>query len=311
MFTYWCATKLPVFFSRNKKSKIPYVDDDHEPTLKFVSKVSAKKRPNSTMERPTEATATTTQNGGIGMGCQSQNRNSQQKRAYELAKNNNPRSSKRAREGGQQTTLAGEVAEVFDPLKHCKVCKARHYGLRVPKRPHSVFCEKNTMTRGRGPLNELTMETIKESRRLTRHFSAPLPPNQRGSWRHSTRENGEKFFAPRRNTAKAKGNRQNDKMIATPAVFCEKVTALVEDSTFVEKHNTKGAPLAMIAMAEAVSESITRKKNEAIFNHHFEGITMTVPSTKEQFESPHYHSIVGQKLLFVDWDRCGITVPLS
>jgi hypothetical protein len=55
----------------------------------------------------------------------------------------------------------------------------------------------------------------------------------------------------------------------------------------------------MIALASYVMKEIVRK-SENDFRKHFNGLTFVVPdcSTKT---SPYYHSIVGQKLLLVDW----------
>ena len=73
----------------------------------------------------------------------------------------------------------------------------------------------------------------------------------------------------------------------------------VDNPDFREKHKTKNAPLAMIAFVEEVSEQIIRPK---LTLEYFRGITMTVPMCEEAGDNPHYHSIVGQKLLLVDWE---------
>jgi len=42
----------------------------------------------------------------------------------------------------------------------------------------------------------------------------------------------------------------------------------------------------------------------------FNGISMEVPACPEAHDNPHYHSIVGTKLLYVDWERThGVRVP--
>ena len=46
-----------------------------------------------------------------------------------------------------------------------------------------------------------TLQQQQEDRRLKDHFSAALTDAEKGSWRHSTKEAGEAFFAHRPNTA--------------------------------------------------------------------------------------------------------------
>jgi len=56
----------------------------------------------------------------------------------------------------------------------------------------------------------------------------------------------------------------------------------------------------MIAFAGTLMEQIGRGKNNNLFEYFNAGMAITVPDTKEPMP-PHYHSIVGQKLLYVDW----------
>ena len=94
--------------------------------------------------------------------------------------------------------------------------------------------------------------------------------------------------------------------------FCKAVASKTSDNSFHECHNTKGAPLAMIAFAEVVVESIIRR---GLFENYFDGLSMTVPPCNvadSALQNPYYHSIVGQQLLLVDWERThGIKVPQS
>ena len=80
--------------------------------------------------------------------------------------------------------------------------------------------------------------------------------------------------------------------------FCQEVTTIINKSSFVEEHAKSRAPLAMLALASVVVEKIVNKKKMA---QHFDSMTFTVPASKAMCANPHYHSIVGQQLLHVDW----------
>jgi len=83
--------------------------------------------------------------------------------------------------------------------------------------------------------------------------------------------------------------------------LCAAVSKTVGDNKFATEHaGNSRAPLAMIAFALAVVERILRNK-EINAQCHFDGISMTVPATNNAYYNPHCHSIVGQKLLYVDW----------
>ena len=68
----------------------------------------------------------------------------------------------------------------------------------------------------------------------------------------------------------------------------------------------------MLAFAKVVMEKVVKSK---LINNHdfFEGITIKVPARKDALMLPQYHSIVGQKLLYVDWYKmygiCDINCP--
>ena len=91
------------------------------------------------------------------------------------------------------------------------------------------------------------------------------------------------------------------------ATLSSAVTTIVNDPEFAEAHEDSRAPLAMIAFARVVVTKIILDKRVDI-GCHFQGLTTTVPVTEEM--EPHYHSIVGQKLLNVDWKAMhGIDIP--
>jgi len=81
--------------------------------------------------------------------------------------------------------------------------------------------------------------------------------------------------------------------------LCHSVTSKVNDASFLDEHKDSRAPLAMLAFAGVVVESIIRKRNVNTSDY-FNGLAMTVPSTKEAMPA-QYHSIVGQELLYVNW----------
>jgi len=242
------------------------------------------------------------------MGRQSQQRVSNTKRAYQLASTGKTNKKRK----GEQLTLEGRAA--FNPQKDCIVCRARHLativqGARVPNRAHSVYCPKNKTTKGLGPISEQNLATAVEEQRLKELFERPLNMNEKASSKHCTAAAATAFFAPKK---KAPGKpKETDEPppqgidVAPPINFVKGVSDLVADAAFRDKHKAKSAPLAMMAFAEFVVANVVKSK----FPDHFAGVTMVVPPSPEAINNPHYHSIVGQKFLYVDWKRCGVTVP--
>jgi hypothetical protein len=97
-------------------------------------------------------------------------------------------------------------------------------------------------------------------------------------------------------------------------VLYHEVVARVNESSFGEAHAGNKAPLAMLAMALVVVERIIRpnRPNKGTqLKEFFTDLTFTVPSAPDDIlVDPNYHSIVGQKLLLVDWHRMfGLAVP--
>jgi hypothetical protein len=115
----------------------------------------------------TQSAAEEPQNGG--MGRQSQHRNSQTKRVYQLAGNNNLYKKKQKQQEQVQQTLTG--GEAFVAEKHCKVCRASRAlslileNARIPKRSHHVNCLKNTKTKGKGALSALAIARLEDDKR--------------------------------------------------------------------------------------------------------------------------------------------------
>jgi len=93
-----------------------------------------------------------------------------------------------------------------------------------------------------------------------------------------------------------------------PIDFCKLVGDLVSSPRFQEKHKTKGTSLAMIAFAFIVRDEVMN--SEVQMKKHFDGLTITAPQSPNNYNNPHHHSIIGNKLLLADWPRmCGIEVP--
>jgi hypothetical protein len=248
------------------------------------------------------------ENGGPqqqAMGPQSQRRLTLKERTHQLQSNNKKRK-------GVQQTLYGQ--EAFEPLKHCEPCKAKKYGLRVPHRPHHPLCWNNRRTGG--ITSKATLDSIKEMKRQEKVNKAPLKEHERFSWRHSDKESGAEFFRERRvhDTLSSKHKTTTTTTMGTTArptlqvntaptvhgSFSAADTEKVNDFTFLAEHSKSRSPVAIMALASIVVERIVRGKEDLM--KHFDGLTFTVPSVDGVMD-PHYHSIVGQKLLLVDWKK--------
>ena len=230
------------------------------------------------------------------MGLQSQRRLSLKGRTHKMQSQ-----SKRKKKG--QLTMFGGVA--FDPKHDCPVCKGRLWG-RTVHRAHHKLCWNNRRTKG---LDPTALARAKEEKRLEKFFAPPLTDAEKPSSRHATVDNGKAFFAPRPAVAKKSTSSPKQQSQPMPSrtlscmqdLLCERVTAKINDTTaFVEANKWKRAPLAMQAFAIVVVELIIRPRDVDIHDH-FDGMTIRVPSTCGASLDPHYHSIIGQKLLYVDW----------
>jgi len=245
-------------------------------------------------------------------GRQSQQRiSNQHKRKHKLCSNNNNKKRKK----GDQLTLLGGTA--FEAQKDCVVCKARFLatfveGHRAPNRAHHPLCIRNTKTRGKGELSELQKATLEDNKRY-KALVRPITAAEKGSSRNLPADSGAAFFAPRAKTPPPKmivgAALANDSdEVLSPSYFCQAVSKLVLDDEFIQRHKDKRAPLAMMAFADEVANTIIRQKR----SHEFFGkqLTMEVPDCDEAYNNPHYHSVVGQKTMLVEWERShGIEVP--
>lgn len=234
------------------------------------------------------------------MGPQSQRRLTLQERTHQLKAGSNKK-----RKTGQQT-LQGEAA--FDPIKNCPVCRARASNLPIPHRAHHKLCVNNRKTKG--VTSFTTLNQIRIDKQLKEHFQKPLAQSEKADWRNSTVEAGKVFFAPRgqvkekefRQEPAFKPSTSNMTDWISAGEMCKAVSEKVLDASFVAEQSKRKNPIAMAAFAGFVSEKIIRAKK---IPQYFKGITLTVPATEDSSMcgSPHYHSIVGMKLLLVDWVR--------
>jgi len=261
--------------------------------------------------RPVNPYAKPAQNA-VNMGRQSQQRVANQtKRKYKLCSNSSNNNNKK-RKKGDQLTLQGGVA--FNPEEDCPICKAHSMRkwfptFTVPKRAHDVRCPKNTKTHGLGELTEQTINSLADNKRY-KALTTPIQPSERYSGKHVTKAVVNLFLGPRPkpkpNTVKM-ATTANEEMV--PLGFSDSVKEMVNNPEFREQHKAKGAPLAMLAFANAVMERISRQKD--LFYDFFNGVEMEVPASfQDQADNPCYHSIVGNKLMYIDWNKThGLQVP--
>ena len=246
------------------------------------------------------------------MGRQSQQRvSNQHKRKCKQA-------SPRRRRKGDQLTLQGAVA--FDPEADCQICRAQSIkkfmpSYTVPKRSHHTRCPRNTKTLGLGDLTEQTMATLAENKRH-KTITAPIRPDKKFSGKHNTKAAALAFFAAAKTTTtkttitKPMTEVENfPQDIVSPTSLSKAVGKLVSDPDFQARHRNKMAPLAMLAFATEISKKIINNKDKSVLLQYFDGIEMVVP-TCQHHDDPHYHSISGTKLLYVDWEQTyGMQVP--
>lgn len=213
-----------------------------------------------------------------------------------------------------QTTLFG--GEAFDPYKHCEICKAILGKYTKPHRKHHPDCWNNSKTKGK---LQSELKRIAEAKRLKDRLNEPLTDQFSGI--HATQANVAAFMTPKpATTERMKANpsfvaMKKAKPVSTvtaravlTAELYKTVTALIKEPAFFEKQLSNTAPLPMVAFAKVVVDQIILNKDVDMHNH-MQGITFTVPEHREYTE-PHYYSIVGQKLLYVDWTKVyGVTIP--
>jgi len=239
------------------------------------------------------------------MGPQSQRRLTSTERTSQLKAN---ASGHKKRRGGQ-LTLNGDAA--FDPIKDCEICKARHIGCSEPHRGHHPLCWNNKRTKG--ITSEATLASNKEANRLKAFFSQPVQQHELFTTRNNSKEAGQRFFEPRIEPRISVDNTtmtttSTTTMVTettpTPEDFCQTVSTRAQDESFCLEHKNKEAPLAVLALAGCVVERMLRNKDTTGHNKHFQnGTAFVVPPANGMHDNPQHHSVVGQKLLLVDWKK--------
>jgi hypothetical protein len=170
----------------------------------------------------------------------------------------------------------------------------------------------------------VSQDSIAESEKLRKHFAEPMSAQEKYSSRNNSSAAAQAFFEPRANTKKkappatttASFAGDSPSSVVDADVLYHEVVARVNESSFGEAHaGNKAAPLAMLAtMASVVVERIIRpnRPNKGTqLKEFFIDLTFTVPPAPgDILVDPNYHSIVGQKLLLVDWHwMFGLAVP--
>jgi len=165
---------------------------------------------------------------------------------------------------GDQLTLDNRVA--FQAECDCKVCKAKEIkkwmpSCSIPKRAHHPLCNLNAKTRG---LGEVTASTLEENKRFKALMST-IHPSEKCSAKHMTKESAATFFQPRVShpmtaTIAAATASPATNVQCLPVSFGKTVGDLVKCADFRERHKNKGAPLAMIAFANEVTNHMKEQK---------------------------------------------------
>jgi len=83
-----------------------------------------------------------------------------------------------------------------------------------------------------------------------------------------------------------------------PLSWSQAIKSKLDDPEFCSKFELSKEPLGMLAVAMIAQERFN--KNDRSF---FDGLTFTVPPSDDMCSHPQCHSVVGQKLLLVDWKK--------
>ena len=276
----------------------------------------ARAEPAQQQNEPAEAVEAAQNN--TTMGPQSQRRQSLNQRGRHA----NPRAKKKTKTA--QTTIVGDNA--FDPIVDCIICKAKASGLTPRKRAHHPLCKRNIKTRG---LVGQAAEDARAAEALRARMSAPVQPHERMNIR-PTQEDGDIFFRFRETTRTATATmapattqqqqpqqpqpqpqqqpqveQQHKQQTEQPNTATNPV-ATPEDiaGAYCEVVGSKNsAPLGVYRFSLVVFDELKKTpKTLARLDPYFQGIVATIPSCETSVDAT-YHSVVGQKLYVVDWQR--------
>jgi hypothetical protein len=134
---------------------------------------------------------------------------------------------------------------------------------------------------------------------LEAHFQQKVQPHEKFSSANNSAAACAKLFEPRKMSKKKTSDTNSKKSYPPPTAedFCNEVVRQMSNAEFCLEHQRKESPLPMLALAAYVVERIINNNDKDLFRKYFDGITLTVPPSNNMHKSPHYHSIVGQKLL--------------
>ena len=227
------------------------------------------------------------------MGPQSQQRLSLFQRTQQMK--GRPR-----RVGPQQTTLMGGNA--LNPIFDCIRCAAKFENRTAPHRGHHPRCKLNRKTKG--VTNQRVIDDAAYLSGLAAKMAAPLLPSEKGQGKNMENMSAEawqRYFS----VQPTYPQQTRKESVASVVTSREHTPSDVQTELLARVKSVKGnlrAPNTIQALAEYVTKTcLERKRNIGPLKHFFTGMTFTVPPCSEN-TSALYHSVVGQKLLVVDWE---------
>ena len=263
-----------------------------------------------------------------GMGCRSQNRNNQTKRAKALAQHQTSNKKRKQKEAREFRQLTVEKKKAFEPERACKICSAKRLGTKPPKRPHHVFCPRNTKTRG---IPDHLVEAMKEEERLKKEANKEVTYNPI----IMTQEDFNLFFqlnnkavcdasneattitAADIEISSKRGGRKNC-VARTDALINNKVLSSVGSAQYVFMKSVLNkykeitpdssitCPKMIFALAKTIAETCLEKKRDlSSLTAYMRNMGFCVPDVRDN-NNALWDSIVGCKLYIVDW---GLFLP--
>ena len=262
-----------------------------------------------------------------GMGCQSQRRNNQTKRAKSLAQHQT-KSTKKKKEARRLNQLTLEKKKAFEEDRDCRICSAKRLGIKPPKRSHHEFCTKNSKTKG---IPDHLVEALREEERLKKEATRevtfkPIIMSQ---------EEFNLFFQLNNKTvceasneattitsadielSSKRGGRKNC-VARTTSLINNKVVSSVGSADYVfmrsvlDKYKevapdtSISCPKMVYALAKTIAENcLEKKRNLSSLKAYMRNMEFCVPEVRDN-NNALWDSIVGQKLYIVDW---GLFLP--
>ena len=257
------------------------------------------------------------------MGGQSQRRNNQTKRAKLLAQQRSNKKRKQ-QEAKQLRQLTLEKKKAFEPDRDCTICSSKRLGTKPPKRPHHVFCPKNTKTRG---IPDHLVEAMKEEERLKKEANKEVtyhpiimrqedfnlffrlnnkPVSEASNeattvteddWKLSRVRKGKRNCIAR--TDCLINNQVTSAVGSDEYVFMQSVLAKYKE---IEQDESIMCPKTMYALAKTIAETcLERKRDVRSLKPFMRDMCLTVPDVRNN-KNALWESIVGRRLYIVDWE---------